>query len=177
MTDDTTPTAPLIPRSRAPWRLRMRDALLTVVAWLLFALVIRDALLAVLGALAPEAAPRAAAWLQTRLAAWLDLGMSYTPGEFRALFVHYLYAAGAFVAWLVLWGWLNRARLRGRAPEHVAAAALATPAALTPAEHAIDAGLDELAPEWRRARILAVAFDAAGRIVQVSGREPRLPAD
>lgn len=166
MNDDRAPRwPPLIPRTRAPWWLRVRDALLTLAAWFVLLWVLRDALLSLAAGVSPEAAARAAAWVEHRLRPLLGVLVPVPPADFWSVLSEYFYAAGALVAWLALWGWLNRKRLQ-RQPPSPGSPDDASPAALPTPEQFAAAGVRQDAVVWQRSRLLHVQFDGDGRVRQ-----------
>lgn len=165
---DTPRWPPVIPRMRAPWWLRVRDTVLTLVAWLVLLWVLRDALLSLVAGVSPEAAARTAAWLESRLSPLFGHLVPVAPRVFWRELSDFLYAALAFVAWLAVWGWLNRERLQ-RQPPGPGAPALRSdpsPAALPASAHFAAAGVQPGAAQWQHARRLHVQFDDAGRVLQ-----------
>jgi len=156
---------PVIARARAPWPLRARDALLTLLAWFVLLWVLRDALLTLLAGISPETAARTADWLEHRLSPLLGHLVPVAPSAFWLELSDFLVVAALFVAWLAVWGWLNRKQLQ-RQPPAAGASDHASPAALPPHEQFAAAGLDQQAPLWQQTRRLHVEFDDAGRVLQ-----------
>ena len=159
---------PVIPRTRAPWPLRVRDALLTLIAWFLLLWVLRDALLSLVAGVSPEAAARTAAWLENRLSPMLGHLVPVAPAVFWRELDDFLYAALAFVAWLVMWGWLNREQLQRQPPALGAPHGdNVSPSPLATSEQFATNGAQPLASLWQQARRLRVQCDDFGRVLHV----------
>jgi len=151
---------PLIPRSRAPWPLRWRDTVLTLIAWFVLIWVLRDALLTLVAGISPDAAARTTAWLEHRLSPLLGHLVPMAPAAFWGDFNDFLYAACVFVVWLTAWGWLNRRTLQ-RQPPPVAPGAGPALAAVAPRD----------AVPWQARRLL-VQFDGDGEVVHAWADDP-----
>jgi len=170
--NDATPWPPLIPPARAPWWMRVRDALLTLAAWFVLLWVLRDALLSLLAGVSPEAAERTTDWLEHRLDPLFGSLVPVHPRLFWHALGDYLIAAAGFVAWLVVWAWVNRARLQRQPPAPGSAEAGNAPPSLPVAEEFAAAGLPEDEALWKSSRHLHVQFDTDGRIRPPRGAGP-----
>lgn len=112
-----TPWPPLIPASRAPWTLRVRDTVLTLAAWLLYAWLMRNALLVILAGIDPEFASDRLIWLNQHVGPWIGRQQMPTPLSFWADFRGYVVIIVLLVCWMCGWAMWNRKRLARRAPE------------------------------------------------------------
>jgi PgaD-like protein len=135
---------PLIHGSSVPGWVRVRDAVLTLLAWGALAWVLRDGLELTVDFLSPprfeftNLSPPNLLELATRLSGFL-------------VFV------GALFGWLAFWAVARGRRLRLNAP-------VAQPQGLSVAAQSADFALAATTVEpWRDARVLVVHFDAAGR--------------
>jgi hypothetical protein len=99
--------------------------------------------------------------------------VSVAPSAFWSELNPFLAAAAVFVAWLAVWGWLNRAQLQ-RQPPAPGTPRDASPAELPPHEQFAASGLDQQAPLWQQARRLHVQFDSDGRVQQAHDDAPRV---
>jgi poly-beta-1,6-N-acetyl-D-glucosamine biosynthesis protein PgaD len=136
---------PRIPQTLAPWWIRLRDLLLTLLAWLAYLWILRNPVFACI------------AWLSPSWGAYLQTVFGkVTNIDIRP----YLWIAAGLVAWIVTNGLLRRHRLRQEAsPDH------AVPA-LPPEEQFAAAGVPASQVSWwQGARHLHVDHDAQGRIV------------
>lgn len=168
--DPTPAWPPLIPRTRAPWWLRFRDICLTLVAWFILLWVLRDALLSLVAGVSPEAAARTSTWIEHRLSPMLGELVPVAPHVFWRELSGFVYAALAFVAWLAVWGWLNREQLKRQPPASAPSSGNAddpAPAALSTAAQFAAAGVQQDPTVWQHGGRLRVAFDGAGRVMQV----------
>jgi len=138
---------PRVHQEVAPWWVRLRDLVLTLLAWLAYLWILRDPVLASI------------AWLSPSLAAHLTAVF----GEVPNIDVQpYLWVATGLVAWLFLSGMLRRRRLQSKAsldnvaqklPPEDQFAAAGVPLAQVALVHA--------------ARRLCIDHDEQGRIVRV----------
>ncbi|MEJ8857327.1 poly-beta-1,6-N-acetyl-D-glucosamine biosynthesis protein PgaD [Variovorax robiniae] len=139
---------PRIPRTQARWWMRLRDMVLTLLAWMAYLWILRRFLVAGI------------AWLSPAAGEYLRgvIDVSYV--------VHlqpYLWVAAGLVIWLALAGLGHRRHLRsqGGTGQEVPP--------LSPEAHFAARGVQASASTaWREARCLQVAFDAEGRITGVA---------
>jgi poly-beta-1,6-N-acetyl-D-glucosamine biosynthesis protein PgaD len=140
-----TPWPPLIHGADVPDWVRVRDVVLTLLAWLLLAWVLREGLELTIDYLSP---PR-----------FQFTNMS-PPNllELAARLSGFLIFIGALIAWLLFWAAVRGGQLRASAP-------VPQPPGLPLAEQAADFALaqETIAP-WHQAKVLVVHFDAAGRV-------------
>ncbi|HET7792805.1 MAG TPA: hypothetical protein VFL64_05420 [Rhizobacter sp.] len=158
---------PLIPSSRAPWLLRVRDLLLTGVAWLALIWELRKLLLELVGSVDPAAAARASRWLSEHLGPVLGRVQPPSAG-FREDLLGYVYVACLLMLWLGLWGAWNRRRLlrKARAPGEAARQGDTQPPALLAGDQLTLGEVPQ--PElWHRAQRLRLSFDRDGRVTEV----------
>lgn len=141
----TTEWPPLIHGIDVPGWVRVRDVLLTLLAWVVLVWVLRDGLELTVDCLSP---PR------------FEFTHLSPPNllELAARLAGFLYFIGALLGWLVFWAVARGRRLRLSAP-------VAQPQPLTLAAQSADFELvaDTIAP-WRDARVLVVNFDKRGRV-------------
>ena len=164
------PWPPVIPASRAPWPLRVRDALLTLVAWAVFAWLMRNALLVAVYAVAPDVAVAAMAWFNDHLAPWFGEIDIPAPAQFWKDFSGYAVLVALFMGWICVWAGFNRRLLARRVPGagELLGSQYAQPAALLPHTRSADVEKTEAWRALRRApRRLLVAFDDAGAVERV----------
>jgi poly-beta-1,6-N-acetyl-D-glucosamine biosynthesis protein PgaD len=136
---------PLIQGADLPAWVRVRDVVLTLLAWLLLAWVLREGLELTIDYLSP---PR-----------FQFTNMS-PPNliELAARLSGFLLFIGALVAWLLFWAAVRGHQLRASEP-------VAQPPGLPLADQAADFALapQEVAP-WQRAKVLVVHFDDSGQV-------------
>jgi poly-beta-1,6-N-acetyl-D-glucosamine biosynthesis protein PgaD len=136
---------PLIKGANVPGWVRLRDVVLTLLAWALLGYLVRETLDLVHDYL------RYPAFEFT----------SATPPDWPALWGRlqpFFYFVAALTVWLLFWSLLRGRRLRATAP-------VPQPAPLALGAHAAAFGLDEAAlARWTDARVLVVHFDAAGQV-------------
>jgi poly-beta-1,6-N-acetyl-D-glucosamine biosynthesis protein PgaD len=144
---------PLIERRRAPLSIRVRDIILTIIAWLLLLYLIRDVLYYLLhpyfmftGTIVPE-------WKEI----WLHLKS-------------FIYLAIFLVLWIIVWGIVRRRDLRRIKDAK-------QPAPLSLAELAKRRGMDpERLSQLRQEKVVVINFDTEHRITSVSAVPPRASA-
>ncbi|MDL9997509.1 PgaD family protein [Variovorax sp. J22P240] len=138
---------PRIPRTHAPWWMRIRDLVLTIAVWLAYLWILRKPIVIVIG------------WFSPGLEAFLrkKIDIAFTV-DLRP----YVWIAAVLVAWLVLSGVLRRRDLSRQVDaEH-------NVPPLPPEQHFAIAGvLVSKLPVWRESRCLRVHFDE-GRITSVT---------
>ena len=169
------PWPPLIPASRAPRWMRVRDALLTLLAWLFFAWVMRNALLVVLELVEPGLGAAAVDWFNTHLAAWFGRIGVPSPQRFWHDFRGYAFTVALFVLWICAFAFVNRGYLRRGAP----VAGMPLGAQFVPPEplrdHTRSADV-EMTAAWRAlppgTRRLRLGFDASGAVREVVADPP-----
>ncbi|HSV57260.1 MAG TPA: poly-beta-1,6-N-acetyl-D-glucosamine biosynthesis protein PgaD [Variovorax sp.] len=139
---------PRIPRSRAPWWMRARDLVLTIVAWLVFLWILREFVVVAIAWLSPA--------MGARLKQVVDIGFNVDLRPF-------LWIAAGLVASLAVIGVLRRHYLRQQP------LAENTVQALPPEEQFEAAGVpvSQLA-QWQGARCLHVQHGQDGRISGVT---------
>jgi len=143
-----TPWPPGIPRTQASGWMRLRDLVLTLLAWVAYLWILRKPLVACIG------------WLSPRAGAYLE---GIVDVSFSVHLQPYLLVAAGLVAWLALAGLGRRHHLRSQAGTGQEVAAL------PPEAHFAARGLQASAlPAWREPRCLQVAFDDEGRITGVA---------
>lgn len=144
---------PLIHGTDVPVWVRVRDVVLTLMAWAAMAWVLREGLELTIDYLSP---PR------------FEFTNFSPPNllELAARLAGFLYFIGALFAWLIFWAIARGRRLRMNAPA-------AQPPGLTLSAHVADFELvaDAIGP-WRDARVLVVHFDDAGRLSHGDVRRP-----
>lgn len=139
---------PVIRYTRAPWYVRARDVLITIVAWAVIVYLVWDGLVLVFDffrypifQLTKTAPPD---WVRM----WDSLDF-------------FLVIAAGHMAWIVLWGFIRRRRL-GRA------ARVTPPPPLALEEHAATFGLQPSEIEqWRQMKTAVVEFDSHSRITGI----------
>jgi PgaD-like protein len=136
---------PLIHGSEVPGWVRVRDVVLTLLAWVVLAWVLRAGLELTVDYLSP---PR------------FEFTSFSPPNllELASRLSGFLYFIGALFGWLIFWAVVRGRRLRLNGP-------VAQPPGLTLSAHSADFKLpaDAIAP-WRDARVLVVYFDHEGRL-------------
>jgi PgaD-like protein len=144
---------PLIHGRGVPAWARVRDVVLTLLAWVVLAWVLRDGLELTVDYLSP---PR------------FEFSNLSPPNllELVARLSGFLYFIGLLFAWLIFWAVARGRRLRLNA-------AVAQPLALSLEKQSADFDLatTTIAP-WRDARVLVVQFDAEGRVSHGDVRHP-----
>ncbi len=144
---------PLIHGADVPVWVRVRDVVLTLLAWAALAWVLRTGLELTIDYLSP---PR------------FEFTNFSPPNllELASRLAGFLYFIGALFAWLIFWAVVRGHRLRLSAPAP-------QPPGLTLSDHSADFELaaDAIAP-WRDARVLVVHFDDAGRLSHGDVRRP-----
>ena len=143
-----SPWPPLIVGANVSAWVRLRDFVLTVLAWVLLGYLMRETL-----DLAREYLRYPIfEFTNAEPPDWQELWGRLKP------FSHFV---AALTIWLLAWALVRGRRMRATAPEP-------QPPPLALAAQAIDFGLDEsaLAP-WRDARVLRVHLDSAGGLSQV----------
>jgi poly-beta-1,6-N-acetyl-D-glucosamine biosynthesis protein PgaD len=136
---------PLIEGANVPGWVRLRDWVLTLLAWALLGYLMRETL----------------DLLHDYLRYPIFEFTSATPPDWRELWGRlrpFSYFIAVLTVWLLFWALLRGRRLRATAP-------VPQPAPLTLAAHAAAFGLDEAAlARWTEARVLVVHFDATGQV-------------
>jgi poly-beta-1,6-N-acetyl-D-glucosamine biosynthesis protein PgaD len=139
---------PRIPRSRAPWWMRVRDLVLTIAAWLVYLWILREFL--VLGI----------AWVSPALGARLKQVIDV---DFSVDLRPYAWIAAGLVVWLAITGVLRRHYLRQQP------SAENTVPMLPPEEQFAAAGVPvSQLQTWRESRCLHVQHGQEGRISGVT---------
>lgn len=136
---------PLIHGAGVPMWVRVRDVVLTLLAWVALAWVLRAGLELTVDYLSP---PR------------FEFTSFSPPNllELASRLSGFLYFIGALFGWLIFWAVMRGSRLRLTAPE-------TQPPGLTLSAHSADFDLDAADLEaWREARVLVVHFDDVGRV-------------
>jgi hypothetical protein len=149
----TTDWPPLIHGSEVPVWVRVRDVVLTLLAWALMGWVLRAGLELTLDYLSP---PR------------FEFTQLSPPNllELAARLSGFLYFIGGLFGWLVFWAVARGRRLRLHAP-------VAQPPGLALAAQAADFGLSaDAVAAWRDARVLVVHCDGHGRIADAEVKPP-----
>lgn len=146
-TKKPAPFRPIIDDSHAPVSARIRDVLLTLIAWLVLCWFLRDVLL-----------------LGWNIGQYLlGLRREFPPTQSRAIvddLVPFFRLVGLFVAWLLLFGWLNWRRLQARR------AATEQPLPLEPERHCAQWNLDAAQVAATRAARRSIArHDDKGRLI------------
>lgn len=144
---------PLVGTRSLPRHILLRDALLTLAAWLLLGYLLRDAI--------------ELAWDFLRHPLF-ELS-AVDPPDWDAILGHlnrYRIFIGVLVGWLLFWGFYSRSSLSASQPRPA-------PPALDPAQHAGTLGLDVQAlRNWQSSRGLVFHFDEAGNIRAVTPHQP-----
>jgi poly-beta-1,6-N-acetyl-D-glucosamine biosynthesis protein PgaD len=144
---------PLIHGAEVPVWVRVRDVVLTLLAWVVLAWVLREGLELTIDYFSP---PR------------FEFTNFSPPNllELVSRLAGFLYFIAALFAWLIFWAVVRGPRLRLSAPA-------VQPPGLTLPDHAADFELaaDAIAP-WRDARVLVVHFDSQGRLSHGEVRPP-----
>jgi poly-beta-1,6-N-acetyl-D-glucosamine biosynthesis protein PgaD len=136
---------PLIQGAKVPGWVRLRDWVLTLLAWALLGYLMRETL----------------DLLRDYFRYPIFEFTSATPPDWRELWGRlrpFSYFIAVLTVWLLFWALLRGRRLRATAP-------VPQPAPLALSTHAAAFGLDEAAlARWTEARVLVVHFDATGQI-------------
>ncbi|MDM0073713.1 poly-beta-1,6-N-acetyl-D-glucosamine biosynthesis protein PgaD [Variovorax sp. J2P1-59] len=139
---------PRILPAAAPWWMRLRDLVLTLLAWMAFLWLLRGPVVAAVVWLSPSA--------RVYLERWIDV-------DFAVDLRPYLWVAGGFVVALAFAGVWQRHHLRRQPSADQDVAALQPDAQFAAAGlSASDLSL------WREARRLHVLYDGEGRITGAS---------
>ena len=144
---------PRIPRTQASWWKRLRDLVLTLLAWLAYLWILREPVIACIG------------WLSPTLGARLEqvIEVAFTLNLWP-----YPWIAAGLVTWIALWGVRHRRRLQQQASgDHD------VPALLPEAQFATAGVPGSELSVWRGARCLHVQYDTEGRITGATP-SPRL---
>ena len=140
-----SPWPPLIESGKVPWFVRLRDVLLTLLAWLALAQLLHQGLYLVWDYFSDPI------FELTRTVApdWPTLWTFLRPFILLIL---------ALVLWLTFWGWTRRRYLSRTLDPQL-------PPPLSLSEHAAHFGHDaETVEAWRRHRVVVVSVDAGNRI-------------
>ncbi len=136
---------PLIRGANVPLWVRLRDAVLTLLAWALLGYLMRETL----------------DLLNDYLRYPIFEFTSAAPPDWQELWGRlrpFSYFIAVITLWLLFWALLRGRRLRATAP-------VPQPVPLALAAHAAAFGLDEAAlARWTEARVLVVHFDATGQV-------------
>ena len=139
------PWPPLIAGANVPVWVRLRDVVLTLLAWALLGYLMRETL----------------HLLHDYLRAPIFEFTNATPPdweELRGRLRPFSYFVAALTLWLLFWALVRGRRMRATAP-------VAQPASLATNQHAAAFGLEGVAvARWSEARILVVHFDAQGHV-------------
>jgi poly-beta-1,6-N-acetyl-D-glucosamine biosynthesis protein PgaD len=152
------PWPPLIGFAHAPWFVRVRDIVLTILAWALLLHLVYSGLYIFIDYL----------FIYPKL----TLTNPYSWRDVRLLgkFNYFGLVAFAAMLWLAMWSLINRQRLR-------AVKRMPSPPPLPVAEHAASFQLaPEVVEHWQEMKISVVQFDAQHRIVAVLPPEANSPA-
>ncbi len=136
---------PLIVGANVSGWVRLRDFVLTVLAWALLAYLMRETLDLAHDYLRYPIFE----FTNAEPPDWVELWGRLRP------FWHFI---ALLTLWLLFWALVRGRRMRATAPEP-------QPAPLVLAAHGADFGLEESAlARWREARVLVVHFDASGQV-------------
>ena len=139
------PWPPLIAGANVPAWVRLRDVVLTLLAWALLLYLMRETL----------------HLLHDYLRAPIFEFTNATPPDWEELWGRlrpFSYFVAALTLWLLFWALTRGRRMRDTAP-------VAQPASLATKQHAAAFGLESAAvARWTEARILVVHFDAQGHV-------------
>jgi poly-beta-1,6-N-acetyl-D-glucosamine biosynthesis protein PgaD len=141
---------PLIERRRVPLSIRVRDIVLTIIAWLLLLYIIRDVLYYL-----------------------FHPYFKFTGTDWEEIWLHlksFIYLAIFLVLWIIFWGIVRRRDLRQTRDTE-------QPAPLSLAELAKRRGVDpERLSQLRQEKVVVISFDTEHRITSVSAVPPRASA-
>jgi poly-beta-1,6-N-acetyl-D-glucosamine biosynthesis protein PgaD len=159
-TPTPTPWPPIIEFARAPWFVRLRDIVLTVLAWAFLLRIVQNGISHFID------------YLFTHLI-YVRSGAQPPPrAQLLGQFSYFGVVALVIMLWLALWSLINRRRLQSFKR-------VASPAPLPVADHAASFQLaPELVEHWQEMKISIVQFDAQHRIMAVlpsEGNSPVIP--
>jgi len=139
------PWPPLIAGANVPAWVRLRDVVLTLLAWALLVYLMRETL----------------HLMHDYLRAPIFEFTNATPPDWEELWGRlrpFSYFVAALTLWLLFWALVRGRRMRATAP-------VAQPASLATKQHAAAFGLENAAvARWTEVRILVVHFDAQGHV-------------